>query len=77
MEAWAHAVAAEFRGRLVFVEKSTDHDQGAASRYGVRGTPTFVLIDPSGRPLAQFFFQASTGAFRSAIEKALSQAGSG
>jgi len=77
MEPWAHATAAEFKDRMVFVEKSVDHDRGAALRYGVRGTPTFVLIDASGRPLTQFFFQSSPGAFRSAIEKALSLAGAG
>ena len=75
MEPWAHATAAEFSDRLVFVEKSVDHDRDAAARYGVRGTPTFVLIDASGRSMGQFFFQQSKSGFRSAIEQALSRVG--
>jgi thiol-disulfide isomerase/thioredoxin len=59
MEPWAHATAAEFADRVVFVEKSVDHDRAAAARYGVRGTPTFILIDASGRHLSQFSFQSS------------------
>jgi thiol-disulfide isomerase/thioredoxin len=75
MEPWAHATAAEFADRVVFVEKSVDHDRAAAARYGVRGTPTFVLIDASGRRLSQFSFQSSVSAFKSAIQQALKQAG--
>ena len=71
MEPWAHATAAEFADRMVFVEKSVDHDRDAAARYGARGTPTFVLIDANGRATSQFFFQRSAGAFRTAIDQAL------
>ena len=77
MEPWAHETAAEYTGRMVFVEKSVDHDRDAANRYGVRGTPTFVLIDAAGRPLGQFFFQPSQSGFRAAIDQALSRATAG
>jgi thiol-disulfide isomerase/thioredoxin len=77
MEPWAHATAAEYAERMVFVEKSVDHDREAASRYAVRGTPTFVLIDATGRPIAQFFFQQSRTAFSNAIEQALSRVNAG
>ncbi|WP_322797396.1 thioredoxin family protein [Tepidiforma sp.] len=74
MEPFAHATASQFRDRLVFVEKSVDHDRSAAARYAVRGTPTFVLIDPTGRELARFGFQPTAEAFAAAIEAALQRA---
>lgn len=75
MEAWATDVGNEFAGRAAFVEKSVDHDRAAVSRYGVRGTPTFVVIDASGREVTRFFAPGSTAAFRTAIEQALGKAG--
>lgn len=75
MEPFAHETAGEFAGRMVFVEKSVDDDRGAASRYGIRGTPTFVLIDSAGREIARFGFQQDAESFRSAIESALARTG--
>ncbi len=75
MEPWAHSTAHEFLGRALFVEKSVNDDAGAAARYGVRGTPTFVLIDARGRAVAQFGFQRTADAFRAAIESALQRGG--
>ena len=74
MEPWAHQTAAQFSDRLVFVEKSVDHDRDAASRYGVRGTPTFVLIDATGKAIAQFAYQPSPEAFKATIDRALGKA---
>ena len=76
MEPWAHATAHEFLARAVFVEKSVPDDPSAASRYGVRGTPTFVLIDAKGRAIAQFGFQRTAEAFRASIDGALKRGGS-
>ena len=75
MEPFAHETAAALNDRVRFVEKSVDHDRSAASRYGVRGTPTFVLIDAAGREVSRFFFQPSPQAFTAAIEAALRRAG--
>ncbi|MGE0059011.1 MAG: TlpA family protein disulfide reductase [Dehalococcoidia bacterium] len=74
MEPWAHETASSFTGRIAFVEKSVDDDKSAASKYGVRGTPTFVLIDAQGKVISQFFFQSSRTAFRTAIEQAINRA---
>lgn len=75
MEAFAHETASTFADRLAFVEKSVDDDRAAAGRYGVRGTPTFVLIDAGGKEIARFGFQATESAFAQAIEAALARAG--
>lgn len=73
MEPFTHETAKNFSDRMVFVEKSVDDDRGAASRYGIRGTPTFVLIDASGRELTRFGFQSTRESFARAVESALSR----
>jgi thiol-disulfide isomerase/thioredoxin len=73
MEPFAHETAAQFSDEVVFMEKSIDHDRGAASRYGVRGTPTFVLIDAQGEEMGRFFYQDNQNSFGSAIAQVLSQ----
>ncbi len=73
MEPYAHPTAARFTDRLVFAEKSVDDDRGAATRYGVRGTPTFVLIDAKGREISRFGFQGNEQSFAAAIESALAR----
>ena len=71
MSDFAYPVAEEFDERLVFVEKSVDHDRDAALRFRVRGTPTFVMLDPSGEEVGRFSFQNDAVDFRQAIEAAL------
>jgi thiol-disulfide isomerase/thioredoxin len=77
MAPFAHQVASEVRGDVRFVEKSVDHDRSAASRYGVRGTPTFVLIDARGKEIARFHAQLDPTSFAAAIESVIAQAGAG
>jgi thiol-disulfide isomerase/thioredoxin len=71
MEPYAHDVMSRYREQAVFVEKSVDDDRSAAARYGIRGTPTFVLINASGREITRFGFQASANEFAATIEQAL------
>lgn len=75
MEGFAHSAAGQFSDRMRFVEKSVDHDGAAARRYGVRGTPTFVLIDERGHELSRFSYQPDSGRFMQQIEAALTAAG--
>ncbi len=75
MEPYAHGTASQFGAEMIFVEKSVDDDRSAAARYGVRGTPTFVLIDETGQEVARFGFQSTRVAFAGAITAALSQLG--
>lgn len=75
MEGWATDTANEFAARAAFIEKSVDHDRSAVSTYTVRGTPTFVVIDASGREVSRFFVQTNAVAFRAAIEDAFRKAG--
>ena len=71
MEPFAFETAEGFGERMAFVEKSVDHDRPAATRFGVRGTPTFVLIDAGGNEVARFHYQRSAQDFAAAIEAAL------
>jgi thiol-disulfide isomerase/thioredoxin len=73
MDPFAHATASTFQDRLVFVEKSIDHDRQARGRYGIVGTPTFVLIDAAGNELGRFGFQRDRASFTAAIEQSLAQ----
>jgi len=74
MSPFAHAAASQFTDRIRFVEKSVDHDREAASRYGIRGTPAFVLIDQQGREVTRFHFQPDTTRFAAQIEIAIEEA---
>jgi len=73
MEPFAHRAAGSLADRMVFVEKSVDDDRNAASRYGIRGTPTFVLIDAAGQEVTRFGFQRDEQSFVTAIESALAR----
>ena len=73
MEPFVLGTASGFSDRMVFVEKSVDHDRGAAGRFGVRGTPTFVMIDESGGEVTRFFFQGDSDSLTEAIEAALAR----
>ena len=41
-------LAAEMAGRFTLVKLNTDDEQELAARYGIRGIPTIVVIDPAG-----------------------------
>ena len=77
MEPFAHETASRFTDRVSFVEKSVDHDRSAASRYGVRGTPTFILIDASGEEISRFHAQLDPASFADAIELVIANAALG
>lgn len=71
MDPFAYTTVGRFTDRMVFVEKSVTRDRGAASRYGIRGTPTFVLVDAAGAEIGRFFFQSNGTAFADSILTAL------
>ncbi|MDZ7729639.1 MAG: thioredoxin family protein [Dehalococcoidia bacterium] len=75
MSGFAHEAAEEFEGDVHFVEKSVELERDAVGRYGVRGTPTFVLIDAAGEPIGRFGFQPDAGSFRATIDEVLQEAG--
>lgn len=70
MESFALETAEGFGERMAFVEKSVDHDRSAAARFGMRGTPTFVLIDDDDNEVARFHYQSSAGDFAAALGQA-------
>lgn len=67
---FAHRVMAGERDRVVFVEKSVDRDPVSAA-YGIRETPSFVLIDAAGRELARFGALPDAEAFRAKVDELL------
>ena len=75
MDPFAHDVASQFQGRMHFVEKSIRQDRTSTGRYGVRGTPTFVLLDAQGRELDRFNFLRDSTSFASRIESGLQLGG--
>lgn len=72
MDPFVYSTVSRFAERLVFVEKSITHDRGAASRYGIRGTPFFVLVDAAGNEIRRFSFQSTASAFADSILTVLS-----
>lgn len=76
MAPFAHETASEYRDRLVFIEKSIDEDRDSANRYGVRGTPTFIMLDEAGREVTRFHGQGDAASFGFQIEQALAALGS-
>ena len=73
MEPFVLQTASGFSERMVFVEKSVDHDRSAARRFAVRGTPTFVMLDGGGDEVARFFFQPDSETLSEVIEAALAR----
>ncbi len=67
MQSYANDSAAKFRDRLVFMEKSVDDDASDASRFHVRGTPTFVVLDAHGNEVSRFGFQTTAAAFEALL----------
>lgn len=74
MDDFAAGVIESYGDRFAFHEKSVDHDQASVNRYGVRGTPTFLLLDASGKEVARFYTQRDAASFTAAIEEALATA---
>lgn len=72
MDAFTYAIAHDYLGRLVFVEKAVDRSTDAA-RFNVVSSPTFVLIDASGNQLARFGFEPTAAALKQAIDAALAK----
>ena len=77
MSPFVHETASAYTERLHFVEKSVDHDRQAAGRYGVRGTPTFVMLNAAGQEVVRFHGQPNAQSFALAIEQALSAVAAG
>ena len=74
MQSYAYQTAQPFTSTMAFVEKGYDTGgSGDFGRYGVAGTPTFILIDAKGREIARFGFQDSAQRFAAAIQAALAR----
>lgn len=64
------ALEGEYKGRLIFVKINADDELDIASRIGVRGLPTLVLIH-NGQIIARWIGVLSAPALKSKLEKAL------
>ena len=71
MAPFVHETASRYTDQLVFIEKSVDEDRDSSNRYGVRGTPTFIMLDAAGREVTRFHRQTDAASFAFAIEQAL------
>ena len=58
MEQFAPQTFEKYAGRMVQVDVGIDDEQ-LVRRFHVPGTPTFVLLDPAGRELTRFFYEAN------------------
>ncbi len=76
MEDYIYDVAEQFGERMIFVEKSVNDDGGDSRRYGVIGTPTFVLLDEAGGVIGRFGYQSGATALALAIDTVLVSGGS-
>jgi thioredoxin-related protein len=74
MEPWALDAAKGMSDRVAFVEKDVNSD-GSARAYGVRGTPTFIVIDAKGKELARFGYQRTAEEFVATIDSVLTKSG--
>jgi thiol-disulfide isomerase/thioredoxin len=71
MAPFAHETASEYTDQLVFVEKSVDEDREPSGRYGVRSTPTFIMLGAVGTEVTRFHGAGDAASFAAAIEQAL------
>ena len=67
----------EYEGKVKFVRLNVDHSESraAAGRYGVRATPTFVLIDEQGQVRGNVPGWPGYQAFTNAFEQLLAGGG--
>ena len=69
-QVFAHAVMAEFRDNVVFMEKDIGRD-AASKRLGVKDVPAFIWLDPEGHVLGRFSEVAHEAAFRAQVNALL------
>lgn len=60
----------ELDARLVRVDVTSAHGRALADRYGIRGTPTYVLIDEQGVERARLLGESSSEELAAAVERA-------
>jgi hypothetical protein len=61
----------EFAGEIAVVRRDAASNHGAALQtyYGVRGHPSFAILDADGDVLARFYGPQSAGTLRAAMEQ--------
>lgn len=61
---------ADLGDRIVRVDVATPHGKALADRFGVRGTPTFILFDDDGRETDRLLGETSREDVAAAVERA-------
>jgi cytochrome c-type biogenesis protein len=64
------AACMELDARFVRVDVTTSRGRALADRYGVRGTPTYVLLDEHGVERARLLGESSSEELAAAVERA-------
>jgi thiol:disulfide interchange protein len=60
----------ELDGLIVQVDVTTPHGRALATHHGVRGTPTYVLVDADGIERARLLGENSREDIAAAVERA-------
>jgi hypothetical protein len=71
-ELFVHKTMANYRGKVVFVEKATDRDN-ADDQLGVKDVPSFVWLDANGKELGRFGAVADDAALQAEVAKVVAQ----
>lgn len=75
-------ISKDYAGRVVVrvyeLDRLGDYPEGEAvrawgARMGVRGTPTFIVLDAHGRPVQRFVGPTSGASLRGALDRAIGQ----
>jgi hypothetical protein len=59
MSAFAERTFDKYDARLFQQDADIHDDEQLVRRFHVPGTPTFVLLDPAGKELTRFFYEAT------------------
>lgn len=71
-ELFVHKAMANYRSKVVFVEKATDRDN-ADDQLGVKDVPMFVWLDSTGGELGRFSGVADEVALQAEVAKVVNQ----
>lgn len=77
MKSTVHTLEAEYWGKIdfVYLDREEDVNKDWVETYGVRGQPVFVLIQPDGTVVEQWFGGVSGETLTAALDDYLAQAG--
>ena len=67
MEQFAYQTFDQLAPKMELVEQVIDLDPEVDRRYRIPGSPTFVLVDPTGKMLTRFHFEPTRAALEARL----------